>query len=285
MPTERAASIAASAQADHAARLSAVHRPHARGERSSESPSRVSRRNRRGSPRCRLRPRGRRRVYAPSRRDRRDEDREDEERAEHDAVDPAGVGDERQAREQEHREREDVEAAVEHDRREASPAGVRSARDPARPEQVADPPGQHVVHRHARRRPSRRTPPARGACPRSSSTSPPAASRRLPMQATAPTSGASRTSCSVRQTAPRSAPRIARKRKTADAGMPTIAATARERLRRLPGASDRSGPTAVSGTTVTGEGCGAVPSRGQRQRSRRTLAVRPDRSRAAAADH
>ena len=120
------------------------------GERSSESPSRVSRRNRRGSPRCRLRPRGRRRVYGTSRRDRRDEDHEDEERAEHDAVDPAGVGDERQAREQEHREREDVETAIEHDRREASPPGVRSARDPARPEQVADPSRKHVVHRHAR---------------------------------------------------------------------------------------------------------------------------------------
>ena len=85
----------------------------------------------------------------PCRCDRRDDDREDEERAEHDAIDPAGVGDERQAREEEERQREDVEAAVEHDRREAPPAGERSPRHPARPEQIADPAGQHVVHRHA----------------------------------------------------------------------------------------------------------------------------------------
>ena len=96
------------------------------------------------------------------------------------------------------------------------------------------------------------------------------------MQATAAATGASRTSWSVRQTAPRSAPRIARKRKTADAGMPTIAATARERLRRLPGASDSVGPSVVSGTTVTPEGCGAACFRGPRQRSRSTLALRLD---------
>ena len=171
-------------------------------ERGSESPSRVSRTNRRGRPPVPpRRPRGRRRVYDTSRHDRRDEDREDEERAEHDAIDPAGVGDERQAREEEHREREDVEAAVEHDRREAPPAGERAARHPARPEQVADPSGQHVVHRHAGDDHLDELPLRRGACPRSSSSGRPAASRRRRCRPPPPRAGASRTSCSVRQTA------------------------------------------------------------------------------------
>ena len=72
------------------------------------------------------------------------------------------------------------------------------------------------------------------------------------MQATAASTGPSRTFCRVLQTPSRSAPRIASSRNTAEAGIPTIAATASERLRRLPGISGSVGEAAAeSGTTVT----------------------------------
>ena len=79
-----------------------------------------------------------------------------------------------------------------------------------------------------------------------------------PMQATAPASGTSLTSLSVLHTAPRSAPRIAKNRKTRETGIPIAAATARERLRPVPGRSESAFGRAVrttveSGTTVTFE--------------------------------
>ena len=57
-----------------------------------------------------------------------------------------------------------------------------------------------------------------------------------------------RTSCTVRQTAPRSAPRIARKRKTADAGMPMAAAI--QTLRRLGPASGHAGTARALGEGI-----------------------------------
>ena len=62
-PTARPTSIAATAQAAHANTLIPNQRSPRSTESGSESPSSVSRRNRRGSPRCVRRDLGRRRVY------------------------------------------------------------------------------------------------------------------------------------------------------------------------------------------------------------------------------
>ena len=110
----------------------------------------MSRRNRRGSPRCARRDLGRRRVYDRAGEDQRPDHGEHQNRPDHDPVDPALVGHERQAQEQERDEREDVEGAVEHDGGEATSPRVGAPRHPPGAQQVADATGEHVVDRHAR---------------------------------------------------------------------------------------------------------------------------------------
>ena len=128
-------------------------------------------------------------------------------------------------------------------------------------------------------RPSRRTPPARGGCPRSSSTSRPAASRRPRYRPPPPRAErAGRPAVCARRRSGRphgSRGRGDRGRRNADR---------RDRKRAAASAARRVGQKRPDGR-VGNDGHGrriAEPCRGQRQRSRRTLAVRPDGSRAAA---
>ena len=87
----------------------------------------------------------------PARRGEQDGERgEHQQRSDDDAVDPALVGHEREAHEQERDEREDVEATVEHDRREPATEGECSPRHPPCAQEVADATRQHVVDRDSR---------------------------------------------------------------------------------------------------------------------------------------
>ena len=199
----------------------------------------------------------------------------------HDAVDPALVGDERQAREQEDREREDVETAIDHDRREAASPGVRAARDPARPQQVADPSRKHVVHRHAgddhlderhlRDAGVGDLPPPR---------------RLQPVDdADAGHGHHERSQPDVLQRLPDGA--RGRRRGSRGTGRPRTPGCRRSPRPQesgcvgCPARRTEAGPTAESGTTVTGEGCGQTTVAASGNGRDRTLAHRPDRSRAA----
>src|SRR5262245_54921708 len=109
------------------------------------------------------------------------------------------------------------------------------------------------------------------------------------MQPTATATGPQRTSCSVCQTRQRSAPRIARNRKTADTGMPTTAAIHIVRRLRSGVAGTREDcrvrGTADSGTTVTRRSMQNAPAGGTPLGSRWDLAHGPDRPFGPPGDH
>ena len=149
-------------------------------ESGSDRPSRVSRRKRRGSPRCARRERGRLRVYARAARiSTQTATSTTSEPTTIRSTQPSSVTSGRLTQ-QEGDEREDVEGAVEHHGREPAAARVRAAGHPARAEEIPDAPREHVVHRDAGDDHLDEAALPEPRCRRCGATAPPAASRRPP---------------------------------------------------------------------------------------------------------